>query len=55
VNANLRHYQQGAEVLARADPDWLDGLITRRVPLEKVADAFEAEDDDVKVVIELGS
>ncbi|HEY7050948.1 MAG TPA: glucose 1-dehydrogenase [Mycobacterium sp.] len=54
VNANLRHYRQAADVLARADKDWLSGLITRRVPLEKVADAFDAEDDDVKVVIELG-
>lgn len=54
VNANLRHYQQAADVLARADNDWLNQLITRRVPLEKAHEAFEAHDDDVKVVIELG-
>lgn len=53
VNANLRHYQQAAEVLARADKDWLQGVITRRVPLGDVASAFTASDDDVKVVIEL--
>jgi threonine dehydrogenase-like Zn-dependent dehydrogenase len=54
VNANLRHYQQGAEVLSRADTVWLEGLVTRRVPLEKAADAFQPEDGDVKVIIELG-
>src|SRR5579875_621848 len=53
VNANLRHYQQGAEVLARADNDWLDGLITRRVALEKAGEAFQPADGDVKVIIEL--
>jgi glucose 1-dehydrogenase len=35
------------------DLDWLDRLITRRVPLERAADAFEAQPDDVKVVITL--
>lgn len=53
VNANLRHYHQAADVLARADNDWLERLITRRVPLEDVAAAFEPADGDVKVVIEL--
>ena len=54
VNANLRHYRQAAEALAAADRDWLDGLITRRVPLDSFADAFEAGPEDVKVVITLG-
>jgi threonine dehydrogenase-like Zn-dependent dehydrogenase len=54
VNANLRHYRQAADALAAADPDWLRGLITRRVPLESYEDAFEARSDDVKVVISLG-
>jgi threonine dehydrogenase-like Zn-dependent dehydrogenase len=53
VNANLRHYHQAADALAKADPSWLAGLITRRVPLDKAADAFDAKDEDVKVVIEL--
>ena len=53
VNANLRHYRQAAEALAKADKDWLAGLITRRVPLHRAADAFTAEPDDVKVVITL--
>jgi len=31
VNANRRHYEAGAEALARADRQWLAKLITRRV------------------------
>ncbi|MFE9746940.1 glucose 1-dehydrogenase [Saccharothrix saharensis] len=53
VNANLRHYRQAADALAKADPDWLAGLISRRVPLERFAEAFSARPDDVKVVITL--
>jgi threonine dehydrogenase-like Zn-dependent dehydrogenase len=53
VNANLRHYHQAADVLAKADPSWLSGLITRRVPLRQATEAFTAHDDDVKVVIDL--
>ncbi len=52
VNANLRHYHQAAEALAKADESWLAGLITRRVPLQRAAEAFEPH-DDVKVVIDL--
>jgi threonine dehydrogenase-like Zn-dependent dehydrogenase len=55
VNANLRHYHQAAEALAKADVDWLRGMITRRVPLERAADAFATRDDDIKVVIDLES
>lgn len=54
VNANLRHYAQAAEALAQADLDWLRGLVSRRVPLDRFSDAFEAQDDDVKVVLTLG-
>jgi threonine dehydrogenase-like Zn-dependent dehydrogenase len=53
VNANLRHYAQAGEALSAADPDWLARLVTRRVPLERFADAFEARRDDVKVVLSL--
>lgn len=53
VNANLRHYRQAAEALADADIGWLERLITRRVPLDDFDDAFDAADDDVKVVISL--
>jgi threonine dehydrogenase-like Zn-dependent dehydrogenase len=51
VNANLRHYEQAADALAAADLDWLCRLVSRRVPLEDFADAFEPHDDDVKVVL----
>ncbi|WP_326547220.1 glucose 1-dehydrogenase [Mycolicibacterium sp. ND9-15] len=53
VNANLRHYRQAAEALAKADKDWLASLITRRVPLARAREAFTAGPDDVKVVITL--
>jgi threonine dehydrogenase-like Zn-dependent dehydrogenase len=53
VNANLRHYNQAADALSGADPDWLASLITRRIPLHRAPDAFTAEPDDVKVVITL--
>jgi threonine dehydrogenase-like Zn-dependent dehydrogenase len=51
VNANLRHYAQAAEALADADLGWLQRLVSRRVPLEHFADAFERQDDDVKVAL----
>ncbi|MEV0251219.1 glucose 1-dehydrogenase [Nocardia sp. NPDC050712] len=53
VNANKRHYQQAAEALAAADPDWLAGLITRRLPLDRALDAFAPGHDDIKVAVEL--
>jgi len=53
VNANLRHYEAAAAALAAADPGWLSGLITRRVPLHRFADALAANDDDIKVVLTL--
>jgi glucose 1-dehydrogenase len=53
VNANLRHYRAGAEALGAADRSWLERLVTRQVPLERYADAFDVHDDDVKVVIGL--
>lgn len=53
VNANRRHYEAAAKALAAADPDWLGGLITRRVPLDRWAEALSPHPDDVKVVIDL--
>jgi threonine dehydrogenase-like Zn-dependent dehydrogenase len=55
VNANRSHYQQAAAALTAADPEWLGGIITRRVALEDAASALEREPDDVKVVVELGT
>ena len=54
VNANLRHYAAAADALAKADRAWLGRLLSRRVPLEAFAEAFEPAPDDVKVVLTLG-
>ncbi|UYN97422.1 MAG: glucose 1-dehydrogenase [Enhydrobacter sp.] len=51
VNANRRHYELAERSLAMADPDWLAGLITRRVPLARWHEAFERRSGDVKVVL----
>lgn len=53
VNANRRHYEAGAEALAKADRSWLERLITRRVALADWASALERQPDDVKVVVEV--
>jgi len=52
VNANRRHYELGAQALARADPGWLAGLITRRVPIGRWADAYTRGPGDIKTVLE---
>ena len=54
VNANHRHYAAAADALAAADHDWLEGLITRRVPLERWAEALDRRPGDIKTVIEFG-
>jgi threonine dehydrogenase-like Zn-dependent dehydrogenase len=53
VNADRRHYEQAAAALAQADRNWLERLITRRVPLAAFRDALAARDDDVKVVLDV--
>ena len=53
VNANLDHYRAAADALAAADLAWLDRLVTRRIPLDKISGTFDRHDDDVKVVIDL--
>ena len=53
VNANLAHDHQAAASLAQADLDWLDRLVSRRVPLTSLQEAFQPQEDDVKVVITL--
>jgi threonine dehydrogenase-like Zn-dependent dehydrogenase len=52
VNANRRHFKAAVDALASADPDWLDGMITRRVPLERWREALKPRPHDVKTVIE---
>jgi threonine dehydrogenase-like Zn-dependent dehydrogenase len=52
VNANRRHYESAADLLACADPAWLAGLISRRVPLAQWEEALVRRPDDVKVVLD---
>ena len=52
VNANRQHYAAAADALARADRNWLSRLITRRVPLDRFADALTRQKGDIKVVID---
>ena len=51
VNSNRRHYEMAADALARADREWLDRVINRRVPVERWNDALERRADDVKPII----
>jgi len=55
VNANRRHYELAARALANADPDWLGGLLTRRVRIESWFEAYEPQADDIKTVLQLSS
>lgn len=52
VNANRHHYELAAKALAQADPGWLSGLLTRRVPLSEWADAYNRQPDDIKTVLD---
>ncbi len=52
VNANRRHFYRAAQALAAADPTWLAGLISRRVPPQDIADALQRGPDDIKVVVD---
>jgi threonine dehydrogenase-like Zn-dependent dehydrogenase len=52
VNANRRHYESAARVLAQARRPWLERLITRRVPLAEWQGAYERRPDDVKTIID---
>jgi len=53
VNANRSHWEAAADALARADREWLDRLVTRRVPLTNYQQAFRHDESDVKVVLEV--
>ncbi|MDQ4065896.1 MAG: theronine dehydrogenase, partial [Actinomycetota bacterium] len=52
VNANRQHYERAADALAQADAEWLERVITRRVPLARWHEALQRHDDDVKVVVD---
>ena len=53
VNANRTHYEMAAAALAKADRNWLGRLITRRVPLDRWAEAIEHRPGDIKTIIEI--
>lgn len=53
VNAGKRHYAEAVEVLATADRDWLERLITRTVPLTDWPAALDKGPHDIKVVVDL--
>jgi glucose 1-dehydrogenase len=53
VSAARRNYTQAVQALAQADPGWLAGLITRRVPLRTWPDALARQPNDVKVIVDL--
>ena len=53
VSAARRHYEQAVEALSRADPAWLSGLISRRVPLSVWQEVLTRQPGDVKVVVDL--
>ena len=52
VNANRRHWEQAATALAQADGDWLNRLITRRVPVTDYAQAYRPAAEEIKVVLD---
>jgi threonine dehydrogenase-like Zn-dependent dehydrogenase len=52
VNANRDHYQHAVQALMSADRNWLGGLITRRVPVERWSEALEHREGDIKTIIE---
>jgi len=51
VNANRRHYEQGAVALAHADQTWLSGVLNRRVEISSYKEAYARSDTDVKVCL----
>ena len=56
VNANRRHFESGVRHLQQIESRWpglLSRMITRRLPLERFADAFERSPDQVKSIVEI--
>ncbi|MEV4629138.1 glucose 1-dehydrogenase [Micromonospora sp. NPDC049523] len=52
VNANRRHWDLAATALAKADRQWLEALISRRVPVEAYAEAYTPVSGEIKVVLD---
>ncbi|MHB8313032.1 MAG: theronine dehydrogenase, partial [Candidatus Dormibacteria bacterium] len=54
VNANRKHFEAAARMLAAANRKWpgvLEQIISRRVPAEQFQEAFQRRPDDIKTVI----
>jgi glucose 1-dehydrogenase len=51
VNSNRRHFEVAHDALCRADPEWLDGLLTDRVQLADWPAAFQTNPERIKAVI----
>lgn len=51
VNAHAVDYEGAIDHLGSSDQDWLDDVITRRVPLRRWREAYERRENDVKTVI----
>jgi threonine dehydrogenase-like Zn-dependent dehydrogenase len=52
VNANRLHYEMAGGALQRADKAWLNGLITRREPVEQWTQSLQRQPDDIKVIVD---
>jgi threonine dehydrogenase-like Zn-dependent dehydrogenase len=52
VNANRLHYDLAGEALRKADRAWLDGLITRREPVQQWTRSLQRQPDDIKVIVD---
>jgi threonine dehydrogenase-like Zn-dependent dehydrogenase len=55
VNAARRHYDQAAEALAEADPEWLARLITRRLAPDDWPAALQKRPEDIKIVVDMAA
>ncbi len=51
VNANRHHYELAAKALGQAERDVLADLVTRQVPIERWADAYTRQPDDIKTIL----
>jgi threonine dehydrogenase-like Zn-dependent dehydrogenase len=53
VNANRRHYKFAVEALLKADIEWLERVITRRLPISQWQAAFDERPlGDIKTVLD---
>lgn len=53
VSANKRHYNSAADDLAKANLNWLESMITRRLPFKDALEALRPQPTGVKTIIEL--